>query len=58
VVFWGPQNWDEMQNCFMSFLVDPTMKDPSKLFKETGVSKLPKGTSGPTLAQLNATATN
>ena len=22
-IVWGPQNWDEMQNCFMGFLVDP-----------------------------------
>lgn len=56
VVLWGPQNWDEMQACFMSFLVDPTMKDPSKLFMETGVSKLPKGTPGPTLEALKATS--
>ncbi|NOT27761.1 MAG: thiol-disulfide isomerase [Acidobacteria bacterium] len=59
VVFWGPQNWDEMQNCFLSFLVDPKIKDPSKLFAETGVAKLPKGAPGPTLDALRATlATN
>lgn len=56
VVFWGPQNWDEMQNCFLSFLVDPRIKDPSKLFEDTGVAKLPKGTSGPTLEQLSTSA--
>jgi mono/diheme cytochrome c family protein len=56
VVLWGPQNWDEMQNCFMGFLVDPGMKDPTKLFKVSGPSLLPKGTFGPTLATLSLTA--
>jgi hypothetical protein len=55
-VLWGPQNWDEMQNCFLSFLVDPKIKDPSKLFQDTGVAKLPKGgVPGPTLDALRAT---
>jgi mono/diheme cytochrome c family protein len=53
-VLWGPQNWEEMQNCFMSFLVDPTLKEPRALFKPSGPSLLPRGTSGPSLASLNA----
>jgi hypothetical protein len=52
LVLWGPQNWDEMQNCFMGFLVDPTLKDPARLFKRSGPSLLPRGQSGPTLSAL------
>ncbi|MBI2149127.1 MAG: thiol-disulfide isomerase, partial [Acidobacteria bacterium] len=52
LVLWGPQNWDEMQNCFMGFLVDPQLKNPRTLFKASGPSLLPRGISGPTLAQL------
>jgi len=51
-VRWGNQNWEEMQNCFMGFLVDPAGPNPKTLFRATGVSLLPRGTSGPTLAQL------
>jgi hypothetical protein len=52
LVFWGQQNWDEMQNCFMGFLVDPTVSNPKTLFKASGPSLLPRGQSGPTLAAL------
>jgi hypothetical protein len=52
LVLWGPQNWDEMQNCFMGFLVDPNLKNPRTLFKASGPSLLPRGTSGPTLSTL------
>jgi hypothetical protein len=52
MVVWGPQNWDEMQNCFMGFLVDPKEPNPKGLFKASGPSLLRRGTSGPTLAQL------
>ncbi|HEY2380734.1 MAG TPA: thiol-disulfide isomerase [Terriglobia bacterium] len=52
LVVWGNQNWEEMQNCFMSFLVDPNLKDPKVLFKASGPSLLKRGTSGPTLAAL------
>jgi hypothetical protein len=55
-VFWGQQNWDEMQNCFMGFLVDPTIKEPRTLFRASGPSLLPRGTSGPTLKSLIVTA--
>jgi mono/diheme cytochrome c family protein len=52
VVVWGNQNWEEMQNCFMGFLVDPKLSNPKTLFKATGVSLLPKAAGGPTLASL------
>jgi hypothetical protein len=52
LIVWGPQNWDEMQNCFMGFLIDPNMKDPKALFQRSGPSTLPRGTSGPTLDAL------
>jgi hypothetical protein len=52
LVIWGQQNWDEMQNCFMGFLVDPNGPDPKTLFVTSGPSLLPRGTSGPTLATL------
>jgi hypothetical protein len=52
LVVWGPQNWEEMQNCFMSFLVDPTLKNPRTLFRPSGPSLLKRGESGPTLAAL------
>jgi len=53
-IIWGLQNWEEMQNCFMGFLIDPNMPDPkTTLFKASGPSLLRRGTSGPTLASLN-----
>jgi len=52
LIAWGQQNWDEMQNCFMGFLVDPQIKDPRILFKASGPSLLPRGTSDPTLVSL------
>src|SRR5262245_33040482 len=52
LIFWGEQNWDEMQNCFMGFLIDPNIKDPKSLFKRSGPSLLPRGKSGPTLDAL------
>jgi len=51
-VVWGPQNWEEMQNCFMSFLIDPALKNPRTLFRASGPSLLRRGESGPTLAAL------
>jgi hypothetical protein len=54
LVIWGQQNWDEMQNCFMGFLVDPIGPDPKTLFVSSGPSLLPRGTSGPTLAAFAA----
>jgi len=52
LIIWGNQNWDEMQNCFMGFLVDPKNSNPKTLFRASGVSLLPRGSSGPTLAAL------
>jgi len=52
LVIWGNQNWEEMQNCFMSFLVDPNLKNPRTLFKASGPSLLKRSTAGPTLAAL------
>jgi hypothetical protein len=51
-VIWGNQNWEEMQNCFMGFLVDPKVSNPKTLFQSSGPSTLTRGQSGPTLAQL------
>jgi hypothetical protein len=52
LVLWGQQNWDEMQNCFLGLLVDPNGPDPKTLFVTSGPSRLPRGTSGPTLTTL------
>ena len=46
-----------MQNCFMGFLIDPTLDNPRKLFKASGPSLLARGTSGPTLASLTLSGT-
>jgi hypothetical protein len=50
-VYWGDQNWEEMQNCFLGILIDPKI-DPTAVFKPSGPSLLPRGDSGPTLAAL------
>ena len=50
-VIWGPQNWHEMQNCFIGVLIDPDI-DPTSIFEPSGPSLLPRGASGPTLASL------
>ncbi len=50
-VRWGPQNWDEMSNCFVGMLFDVTT-DAATIFKPSGPSLLPRGKSGPTLASL------
>src|SRR5467141_638739 len=50
-VYWGDQNWDEMQNCFVGILIDPTI-DAARLFSPSGPSLLPRGNSGPTLSAL------
>ena len=51
-VVWGPQNWDEMSNCFIGVLFD-TATAPEKVFLRSGPSMLPRGEAGPTLAALN-----
>jgi hypothetical protein len=50
-VVWGPQNWDEMSNCFIGVLF-PTGTPPESVFLRSGPSLLPRGESGPTLASL------
>jgi len=52
LIVWGPQNWDEMQNCFMGYLIDPNFTDVKNLFKRSGPSLLPRGLSGPALSTL------
>jgi hypothetical protein len=52
LVFRGEQNWDEMATGYLGFLIDPQTPDPKKLFVRSGTSLLPRGTSGPTLTQL------
>jgi hypothetical protein len=48
-VLWGDQNWDEMQSGFLGLIFE-AKTDSSKVFKPSGPSLLPRGTSGPTLA--------
>jgi hypothetical protein len=51
-VVWGPQNWDEMSNCFIGVLFDRSTA-PEKVFLRSGPSLLPRGDNGPTLEVLN-----
>jgi hypothetical protein len=51
LVVWGPQNWDEMSNCFIGVLF-PTETAPENVFLRSGPSLLPRAASGPTLASL------
>jgi hypothetical protein len=51
-VVWGPQNWDEMSNCFIGVLFN-TNTSPEKVFLRSGPSMLPRGEAGPTLAAFN-----
>jgi hypothetical protein len=50
-VFWGPQNWDEMSNCFVGLIFD-VKTEPETVFHPSGPSLLPRGMFGPTLALL------
>ena len=52
-VVWGPQNWDEMSNCFIGVLFDRSTA-PEKVFLRSGPSMLPRSTYGPTLEAFNA----
>ena len=54
-VHWGPQNWDEMSNCFVGLIFDASI-NADKVFRPSGPSLLPRGKSGPTLAALELTA--
>ena len=47
-VWWGPQNWDEMSNCFIGVVLDMQIR-PETVFVRSGPSLLPRGHSGPTL---------
>jgi hypothetical protein len=51
IVFWGDQNWEEMQNCFLGILIDPKV-EPKTVFSPSGPSLLPRGESGPVFATL------
>jgi hypothetical protein len=51
-VVWGPQNWDEMSNCFIGVLFD-TATAPEKVFLRSGPSLLTRGEAGPTIAAFN-----
>lgn len=51
-IFWGDQNWDEMQSGFLGLVVD-LKTDVEKIFIPSGPSVLPRGTTaGPTLAAV------
>ncbi len=52
-VFWGPQNWDEMQSSFLGFLV-PVDTKVGNMLKASGPSLLPrpKNGAGPTLSMV------
>jgi hypothetical protein len=52
LVVWGPQNWDEMSNCFIGVLF-PHETAPEKVFLRSGPSMLPRGQRGPTLEALS-----
>ena len=51
-IVWGPQNWDEMSNCFIGVIFDVATK-PESVFLRSGPSLLPRGHSGPTLEAAN-----
>jgi hypothetical protein len=51
-VLWGPQNWDEMSNCFIGVLFDRSTA-PEKVFLRSGPSLLPRAEYGPTLEAFN-----
>ena len=52
-IWWGDQNWDEMQSGFLGLVFDVNT-DANKVFIASGPSLLPRGTSGPTLASMEA----
>jgi hypothetical protein len=51
-VVWGPQNWDEMSNCFIGVLFDRATA-PEKVFLRSGPSLLPRAEFGPTIESFN-----
>jgi hypothetical protein len=56
-VVWGPQNWDEMSNCFIGVLFD-VKTAPEKVFFRSGPSLLPRAETGPTLSSFTQVASN
>ena len=53
-VYWGLQNWDEMQSSFLGFLIDAKM-DFKHILSASGPSLLPRpAKAGPTLSALEA----
>jgi hypothetical protein len=54
-ILWGDQNWDEMQSGFLGLII-PVNADANKVFKASGPSLLPRGSSGPTLASMQLQA--
>ncbi len=53
-VYWGLQNWDEMQSSFLGFLV-PVNTDIGEVLRSTGPSLLPRPQgAGPALSTLGA----
>jgi hypothetical protein len=56
-VWWGDQNWDEMQSGFLGLVVAAD-SDVNKIFIPSGPSLLPRGTTaGPSLASVGSAAT-
>jgi hypothetical protein len=56
-VWWGDQNWDEMQSGFLGLVVAAD-SDVNKIFIPSGPSLLPRGTTaGPSLASVGTAAT-
>jgi hypothetical protein len=52
-VYWGPQNWDEMQSSFLGFLI-PSNTDVSRILRPSGASlrQPPISGAGPTLSMV------
>jgi hypothetical protein len=50
-VLWGPQNWDEMSNCFIGVLFSRDTK-PEDVFLSSGPSLLKRGEFGPTISDF------
>lgn len=57
MILWGDQNWDEMQSGFLGLII-PIKADANQVFKASGPSLLPRGTSGPTVAAMQLHAAN
>jgi hypothetical protein len=54
LVFRGEQNWDEMATGYLGFLLDDPKASPRQFFVRSGPSLLPRGKSGPTLADVKS----